>query len=113
MDELPESLGVKVPTAAERYEILKYLTANALKMSGSVLPAGRGRETFALVCSRCHALPDLRVHSKDDWPIVFARMERNMERMSVKGPTAKETADILLYLKTTGAPKRPTRARTD
>jgi mono/diheme cytochrome c family protein len=118
MDELPDSLGVKVPTAAERYEILKYLTVNALKVSGSVLPAGRGRETFALVCSRCHALPDLRVHSRDDWPIVFARMERNMERMKVKAPTAKETEDILLYLKTIGSAKRPAakgpaRARRD
>ena len=111
MDELPDSLGVKVPTAAERYEILKYLTVNALKMSGSVLPAGHGRETFALVCSRCHALPDLRVHSKEDWPIVFARMERNMERMKVKGPTAKQTEDILLYLKTTGPAKRPAAKR--
>jgi mono/diheme cytochrome c family protein len=111
MDELPESLGVKGPTAAERYEILKYLTVNALKVSGSVLPAGRGRETFALVCSRCHALPDLRVHSRDDWPIVFARMERNMERMKVKPPTAQQVEDILFYLKTTGAAKRPAAKR--
>jgi cytochrome c5 len=106
MDELPESLGVKAPTAAERYEILKYLTVNPLRMSGSVLPAGHGRETFALVCSRCHALPDLRVHSRDDWPIVFARMERNMERMKVKTPTAQQTEDILSYLKTAGPAKR-------
>ena len=119
MDELPESLGVRVPTAAERYEILKYLTVNSLKMSGSVLPAGHGRETYALVCSRCHALPDLRVHSRDDWPVVFARMERNMERMKVKPPTAQQTEDILSYLKTTGpakgrgAAKRPTRSRGD
>jgi mono/diheme cytochrome c family protein len=111
MDELPEWLGVKVPTAAERYEILKYLTVNALKVSGSVLPAGHGRETFALVCSRCHALPDLRVHSKDDWPTVFARMERNMERMKVKAPTGKQTEDILSYLKATGAGKRPAAAK--
>jgi cytochrome c5 len=106
MDELPESLGVKVPTAAERYEILKYLTVNSLKMSGSVLPAGPGRETFATVCSRCHALPDLRVHSRDDWQTVFARMERNMERMKVKTPSAKETEDILTYLKTAGPARR-------
>lgn len=119
MDELPESLGVKAPAAAERYEILKYLTVNSLKMSGSVLPPGHGRETFAKVCSRCHALPDLRVHSKDDWVTVFARMERNMERMKVKAPTAQQTEDILLYLKTTGPAKRraaakpPTRSRGD
>jgi cytochrome c5 len=113
MDELPESLGVKVPTAAERYEILKYLTGNALKISGSVLPAGQGRDTYALVCSRCHALPDMRQHSKEDWPTVFARMERNMERMKVKPLTAKQTEDVLLYLKNTGAATRPARAGGD
>lgn len=116
MDELPESLGVKAPTASERYEIMKYLTVNSLRMSGSSLPAGRGRASFAMVCSRCHALPDLRVHSRDDWPTVFARMERNMERMKVKTPTPKQTEDILLYLKTAGparrpAARRPTRSR--
>jgi hypothetical protein len=113
MDELPESLGVKVPTAAERYELLKYLTVNGLKVSGSVLPAGHGRETFALVCSRCHALPDVRMHSKDDWPTVFARMERNMERMKVKPLTAQQTEEVLTYLKTASAAKRPTRAHGD
>ena len=102
MEWLPESLGVQVPTAAERYEILKYLTVNALKVSGSVLPAGKGREVFAEVCSRCHALPDPRVHSKEDWPTVYARMERNMERMKVKAPTAQQAEEILMYLKTTG-----------
>ncbi|HUL01825.1 MAG TPA: hypothetical protein VLV16_01195 [Gemmatimonadales bacterium] len=101
MEWLPESLGVRVPTEAERYEILKYLTVNALKVSGSVLPAGKGRESFALVCSRCHALPDPRVHSKEDWPTVYARMERNMERMKVKPPTAQQAEEILMYLKTT------------
>lgn len=102
MESLPDSLGVRVPTEAERYEILKYLTVNALKVSGSVLPAGKGRESFSLVCSRCHALPDPRVHSKADWPTVYARMERNMERMKVKAPTAQQAEEILTYLRTTG-----------
>ena len=104
MEWLPDSLGVRVPTSADRYEILQYLTGNALKVSGAVLPAGRGREAFALVCSRCHALPDPRVHSKADWAIVFARMERNMERMKVAPPTGQQTEDILYYLQNqTGA----------
>lgn len=100
MEWLPDSLGVRVPTNAERYELLQYVTVNALKVSGTVLPEGRGREAFALVCSRCHALPDPRVHSKADWAIVFARMERNMERMKVAPPTAEQTQDILHYLET-------------
>lgn len=106
MDWLPASLGVKAPTLAERFTILEYLTTNGLKVSGSNLPAGRGREEFSLICSRCHALPDPRVHSPDDWPTVFSRMERNMERMKVAGPSAEQASDLLLYLQTVSARPR-------
>jgi cytochrome c5 len=95
---LSPSLGVKVPSMGERYVLLEYLTGNALKVSTAELPAGKGRETFMTVCSRCHALPDPRVHSKEDWPTVFARMERNMDRMKVPRPVGEQATDILLYL---------------
>lgn len=98
MELLPATLNVKVPTAAERFAILDYLNGNALKVSGATLPAGPGREVFSQVCSRCHALPDPRVHSREDWPTVYQRMERNMERMKVPPPTREQTSDILLYL---------------
>jgi len=113
MEELPESLGVKTPTPPERYEILQYLTVNALKESGATLPAGPGRDAFGTVCSRCHALPDPRDHSKSDWPIVYARMERNMERMKVAPPTAEQTQAILNYLQNASAEKPATRAGAD
>jgi cytochrome c5 len=107
MDFLPASLGVRVPTAADRYTVLTYLTTNALKISGSVLPAGRGRDEFATVCSQCHALPDPRVHSAQDWPTVYARMERNMERMQVKPPGGTVGTDILVYLQTVAGRRPP------
>ena len=95
---LSPTLGVKVPTMAERFAMLEYLTANALRVTAANLPAGPGRESFELVCSRCHALPDPRVHSPADWPAVFARMQQNMERMKVAPLTRSQTSDILLYL---------------
>lgn len=100
MELLPASLGVNVPTAGERFAILDYLNTNALRVSGSTLPAGQGREAFSQICSRCHALPDPHTHSREDWPTVYARMERNMERMKVPPPTRDQTTDILLYLQT-------------
>ena len=104
MEWLPDSLRVQVPTNAERYETLQYLTGHALRVGGTTLPAGRGREAFEQICSRCHALPDPRVHSKVDWGVVYARMERNMERMKVAPPTGQQTEDILYYLQNqTGA----------
>jgi len=109
MDFLPASLEVQVPTAADRYTILNYLTSNALQISGSVLPAGRGRDEFAIVCSQCHALPDPRVHSAQDWPTVFARMERNMERMQVQPPGGTVGTDILVYLQTVAGKRPPAR----
>ena len=102
MEWLPPMLGVKVPAMAERFAMLDYLTANALRVSAANLPPGPGRETFELVCSRCHALPDPRVHSPADWPAVFSRMQQNMERMKVAPLTRSQTSDILLYLQSTG-----------
>jgi cytochrome c5 len=102
MEWLPPTLGVKVPTMAERFAMLDYLTANALRVGAANLPAGAGRETFELVCSRCHALPDPHVHSPADWPAVFSRMQQNMERMKVAPLMATQTSDILLYLQSTG-----------
>ena len=107
MELLPASIGVQVPPAADRYTMLTYLLANSLKVSGSVLPEGKGRDEFAIVCSQCHAMPDPRVHSPQDWPAVYSRMERNMERMGVRPPTATQTGDILLYLQGRGQ-RRPT-----
>lgn len=98
MEWLPQTLEVQVPSMPERFVMLDYLVANALKVSGAALPPGRGRDDFALVCSRCHALPDPRVHSAQDWPAVFARMEQNMQRMKVAALTRTQTTDILLYL---------------
>jgi cytochrome c5 len=109
MEWLPAPLGVQVPSAAERFELLSYLTANALKVSGAVLPAGRGRNEFSVVCSQCHALPDPRVHSPQDWPTVYARMERNMERMQVQPPGGTVGTDILLYLQTVAGSQPPAR----
>lgn len=102
MEWLPPTLGVKVPTMAERFAMLDYVTANALKVSAANLPPGPGRESFQLVCSRCHALPDPRVHSPADWPAVYSRMQQNMERMKVAPLTRSQTSDILLYLQSTG-----------
>jgi hypothetical protein len=98
MDLLPEVFGVQTPLAGERAQLLNYLTDYALVVSGGELPAGKGRDDFAKVCSRCHALPDPGAHSAQDWVAVFQRMERNMGRMKVSPPTAEESEGILTYL---------------
>jgi cytochrome c5 len=98
MDRLPDSLGIRTADEGQRGTALRYLMANALQVSGAALPKGPGREDFALICSRCHALPDVNIHASGDWPSVFLRMERNMERMNVSRPNGEQTSNILLYL---------------
>jgi len=105
MDRLPASMEVRAPDEGDRGGVLNYLIANGLMVSGAELPAGVGRQEFAVVCSRCHALPDIRNHSGRDWPAVFLRMERNMERMNVVPPTGDQTSKILLYLQEVAQPK--------
>ena len=105
MDRLPDSLELSIPELGERVALLRYLTDNALRVSGASLPPGAGRETYAVACSRCHALPDPWIHSPQDWPAVFMRMERNMERMDVTPVTQAEASEILLYLESCCPPK--------
>jgi len=98
MDRLPGDLALAVPDEGARASMLAYLTANALPVSTATLPAGRGREEFAMICGRCHDLPDPMVHSPQDWLAVYLRMERNMERMNVSPATQAQTSAILAYL---------------
>lgn len=98
MEMLPESLSIRVPEVGERVRITSYLTANALKVSPENIPPGNGQAAFVEVCSRCHALPDPRIHTAKDWPAVFLRMEGNILRMKVRGPTQEQTGQILTYL---------------
>jgi len=108
MEGLPESLRVEVPSLSDRADILQYLTANALKVGVTPPPPGKGREAFLASCSRCHAAPDPGLHSKEEWPVVLARVERNMKRMNVATPTGLESEDILSYLQSVSGAKRPT-----
>jgi hypothetical protein len=105
MDRLPASMAIRAPDEGDRGGLLNYLMANGLMVSGAELPAGAGRQDFAVVCSRCHALPDIRNHPARDWPAVFQRMERNMERMNVAPPTSNQTSQILLYLQGVAQPE--------
>lgn len=105
MDYLPDSFGIHRPTPPERYTMLSYLTTNALRVSGAVLPNAPGRQSFELICSRCHALADPRVHSPADWEAVVGRMVQNMERMHVSLPNTDQINDIVMFLKTASTRK--------
>ena len=97
MDHLSRDFRIQLPTTGERHALLAYLRTHALIVA-DILPDLPGRETFQLVCSQCHALPDPRAHSPADWPVVFLRMRENMSRMQVAPPDQAETSAVLGYL---------------
>src|SRR2546429_378359 len=39
-------------------------------------------EAFGLACSQCHVLPDPKRHTAEEWRIVVARMQENMQWMN-------------------------------
>jgi cytochrome c5 len=103
IDMLHGELGVRIPSEAERTQVLSYVQAHALQVAEN-LPPGPGRDVYRERCSRCHLLPDPRNHSSADWPTVLTRMERNMERMKVSGITPDQAQAIITYLR--GASRR-------
>ncbi len=89
------------PSGAEKKTILTYLAGHALRpMDKGKLPepGSAGAAAFGKVCSQCHGLPDITVHTKDEWPGVVEKMEWNMREMNKKPPTADEKSAIVEYL---------------
>lgn len=106
IDMMAGGLGVRIPSTAERAQLLAYLQSHALPVAER-LPAGVGKELFETVCSRCHVLTDPRVHSPPDWPVVVMRMEMNMAKMRMGRISNAEATQILTYLQAASARPGP------
>ncbi len=77
--------GVVAPAPEEARQLLAYLRKYAQrpldprKFPEVNAPAG---ESFRIACNQCHALPDPRRYTAQEWPSVVARMQTNMEWMN-------------------------------
>ena len=58
-------------------------------------PAGR---LYAQTCTRCHALPNPRQHTGEQWPGVVARMEQHMRDARQPLPGKRDITDIDRFL---------------
>lgn len=70
-------------------------------------PDGRGARLFASYCSQCHNLPNPKMHSTDDWPIMFEKMTEHARLMAGLNPDIKmlvpnEKVEIISYLTRNG-----------
>ncbi len=77
--------GVKAPGAEETRALIDYLRRHAQtpldpdQYPEIYRPSG---EAFRLACNQCHALPDPKRHTAEQWRAVVARMQENMEWMN-------------------------------
>ena len=77
--------GVEAPSLEEEQAIVAYHRRHAMRpLDAKKLPEVNGprAESFRVACGQCHALPDPRMHSAREWPVVVERMQKNMEWMN-------------------------------
>ncbi len=70
-------------------------------------PESRGARLFSRHCSQCHNLPNPKMYSSDEWPMMFNRMMSHARSMaSIRGditvPADDERESIVDYLRRNG-----------
>ncbi len=78
-------VGVEAPSLEETQVIVAYHRQHGLRpLDAKTLPEANSAsaESFRVACQQCHALPDPRMHTAKEWPLVVARMQKNMEWMN-------------------------------
>lgn len=94
---------VKVPTLEEQERITHYIKKHSLRRARTIPePASAGAEVFKYTCSQCHVLPDISIHSADEWPRTVEKMQKYLDK-TILGPMYQEELDLLLpYLQRNG-----------
>ena len=94
-------IKIEAPSLQEGTELLTYLKRHSLhaadqsKLEHLDTPSGMA---FLQTCAQCHALPDPKQHSTQEWPGVTTRMNQNMEFMHRPLIQPKEEALIVKFL---------------
>ncbi|MGH9433236.1 MAG: c-type cytochrome [Terriglobia bacterium] len=94
-------MNIKAPSAEQQKLIVAYWQKHSLKsIEPGALPSPRskGAVLFAATCTQCHALPDPRQHTAQEWPQVVALMRKNMVVMGKTVPDATTLQMITEFL---------------
>ncbi len=89
------------PSDSERREIVEYLQRHAqepMDTSQYTDMNTRAGKAFQDVCAQCHALPDPKQHTAEEWPSVVARMKKNMATMGKRVPDDSTLEEIVGFL---------------
>ncbi len=99
---------IKAPSDDELETLAIYLQKHAQRAIDKTqykdldTPAG---QAFEATCSQCHALPDPKQHTADEWSGVVQRMKRNMSVMGKTVPNQETLKTIVGWLQ--GHAKKP------
>ncbi len=94
-------MSVEMPSPEEQRLIVAYLESHGMKsISPHTLPSpeSKGAAFFKEFCSQCHALPDPKAHTSNEWPAVVQKMRGFMQAMDKKVITEGEEKEVLSYL---------------
>ena len=99
--KLSSMIKIEVPSLQEGTELLTYLKRHSLQAADQSklehLDTPRGM-AFLQTCAQCHALPDPKQHSTQEWPSITTRMNQNMELMQKPVIQPNEEALIVQFL---------------
>jgi cytochrome c5 len=103
MSGMPMMRGMEMesPSPDQRKAIVGYLVAHAMKPvspGGLPQPESAAAVSFKTACSRCHPLPDPKLHTAREWPRVVERMRTHMQEMGKPVVTDAEKDEIAAYL---------------
>jgi cytochrome c5 len=94
-------MSIEMPSPEEQQTIITYLESHSMRsVSPNILPSpeSRGAAFFKEFCSQCHAPPDPKLHTADEWPAVVEKMRGYMRAMDKKVITGDEEKEIWGYL---------------
>jgi hypothetical protein len=98
-------IDIQAPSKEEESTILAYPQRHGLRPASLETlgpPDTPGLALFRQTCSQCHALPDPKLHTADEWSGVVRRMRKNMEIMGKRVITDQERDEVLNYLERHG-----------
>jgi hypothetical protein len=93
-------MNMKTPSTREQKAFVAYLQKHSLRSirpSAIPSPGTKGALFFAATCAQCHALPDPKQHTAQEWPQVVARMRQNMIALGKNVPDAA-SAEAIVHL---------------
>jgi cytochrome c2 len=101
---------LSVPSNSELQTLVIYLQKHAQRAIDKTqykdlaTPAGHA---FESTCSQCHALPDPKQHTANEWPDVIQRMTQNMKLMDKTIPNRETLKSIIEWLQGHAIEPRP------